>query len=387
MQVNLQDLSNRLARGAYHAKPVKRVYIPKPDGGRRPIGIPALEDKIVQGAAAQVLGAIYEVDFKGFSYGFRPGRSQHDALDALTVGIEYGEVNWVLDVDIRAFFDTIEHEWLMRFVEHRIADKRVLRHIKKWLNAGVFEDGSIWHAEEGTPQGGSISPLLANIYLHYALDNWADSWRMNKASGSMEIVRYADDAVFCFEYRTDAERFYAEMEKRLARFGLEVNAEKTRLIEFGRHAAARRDGRGDGKPATFDFLGFTHICGKTKKGKFAVHRKTKGKKMRSKLKEIRMELKRRMHESVPEVGAWLRRVLQGHYQYYGVPRNMPAMRVFRDQVVRYWKHTLGRRSQTNRTTWERMYRIAKRWLPLPRITQQYPDRRLCVNTQGRSPVR
>jgi group II intron reverse transcriptase/maturase len=387
LQENLQGLSDRLARGAYHAKPVKRVYIPKLDGRQRPIGIPAFEDKIVQGAAVQVLGAIYEADFKGFSYGFRPGRKQHDALDALSVGIEHGKVNFVLDADIRAFFDTIDHEWLMKFVEHRIADKRVLRHIKKWLNAGVFEDGKVWQAEKGTPQGGNISPLLANIYLHYALDNWAEIWRRDKAAGSMDIVRYADDAVFCFEYRTDAERFQNELEERLSRFGLEVNAEKTRLIEFGRYAAANRERRGEKKPETFDFLGFTHICGKTRKGKFAVLRKTKGKKMQAKLQEIKADLKRRMHESIPKVGKWLGSVLRGHYQYYGVPRNMYALRSFRDQVVRFWRQTLRRRSQTGCITWERMARIRNRWLPAPRIMHPYPDQRLCVNTRGRSPVR
>jgi RNA-directed DNA polymerase len=387
LKENLKDLSDRLARGAYHAKPVKRVYIPKPDGRQRPIGIPALEDKIVQGATAQVLNVVYEVDFKGFSYGFRPVRSQHDALDALTVGIEHGKVNWVLDIDIRAFFDTIEHEWLMKFVEHRIADKRVLRHIKKWLNAGVLEDGEVWQAEKGTPQGGSISPLLANIYLHYAMDNWADKWRREEASEEVEIIRYADDAVICFKSRTEAEKFQEELKKRMGKFGLELNAEKTRLIEFGRFAATDRERRGEGKPETFDFLGFTHICGKTRSGKFTVLRKTKSKKMRAKLKEIREELKRRMHESVPKVGKWLHSVVQGHYQYYGVPRNMEAMKGFHEQVTRYWRHTLKRRSQRGRITWERMARLCDRWLPAPRIIHPYPDQRLCVNTQGRSPVR
>jgi group II intron reverse transcriptase/maturase len=387
LQENLEDLSDRLARGAYHAKPVKRVYIPKPDGRQRPIGIPVLEDKIAQGATAQVLGVIYEADFKGFSYGFRPGRKQHDALDALTVGIEHGKVGWVLDIDIKAFFDTIDHEWLMRFVEHRIADKRVLRHIKKWLNAGVLEDGKVWQAEKGTPQGGSISPLLANIYLHYAMDNWVGIWRRDKATGGMEIVRYADDAVFCFEKQDDAERFRTELRERLARFGLELHAEKTRLIEFGRFAASNRAGRGEKKPETFDFLGFTHICGTTRKGKFAVLRKTKSKKMRAKLQEIRGELKRRMHDSVPEVGAWLHSVLLGHYRYYGVPRNMESLRRFRDQVARHWRQALRRRSQKARVTWERMARLCDQWLPHPRIMHPYPDQRLSVNTRGRSPVR
>ena len=270
LEANLQDLSERLKRGAYRAKPVRRVYIPKPDGRQRPIGVPALEDKIVQSATVEVLNAIYECDFKCFSFGFRPGRSQHNALDVLTVGIERGKVNWVLDIDLRAFFDTIDHEWMMKFIEHRIADRRVLRHIKKWLNAGVLEDGKIWQADYGTPQGGSISPLAANIYLHYALDIWASIWKRNSARGEMLMVRYADDAIFGFQYKSDAERFQEEMKKRLSRFHLELNAEKTRLIGFGRFAATDRAKRGEGKVETFDFLGFTHICGKTRNGKFIV---------------------------------------------------------------------------------------------------------------------
>jgi len=387
LQKNLQDLSDRLARGAYHAKAVKRVYIPKPDGRQRPIGIPVLEDKIVQGTVAEVLGAIYETDFKDFSYGFRPGRSQHNALDALTVGIERGAVNYVLDMDIRAFFDTIEHEWLIKFIKHRIADKRVVRHIKKWLMAGVLEDGEIRQGKMGTPQGGSISPLLANIYLHYALDNWADVWRSEEATGMMQIVRYADDAIFCFANETDARSFLPAMEERLARFGLRLSTEKTRLIEFGRYAAEKRAKRGEGKPETFDFLGFTHICGKTRRGRFAVVRKTKSKKMRAKLKEVREELRRRMHESVPKVGRWLGSMVKGHYEYYAVPRNMPALKAFRNQVVRLWRQTLRRRSQTGYITWERMGRLADRWLPAPRILHPYPDQRLSVTTRGRSPVR
>ena len=387
LEENLQDLSARLKRGAYHAKPVKRVYIPKPDGRKRPIGIPALEDKIVQGAAAEMLGGIYEADFKDFSYGFRRGRGQHDALDALSVGIDHGKVSWVLDADIRSFFDTIDHEWLLKFVEHRISDKRVLRHIKKWLLAGVLEDGELWRAEAGTPQGGSISPLLANIYLHYALDIWAEIWGKKTARGHVLMVRYADDVVFGFQYRSDAERFLAEMRERLSRFGLELHAQKTRLLEFGRFAAANREGRGAGKPETFDFLGFTHICGKTRKGMFAVLRQTQRKRMRAKLQALRIELEKRMHQSVPEVGLWLRSVLRGHYQYYGVPRNARALWCFHKEVIRLWKHTLSRRSQKARITWERMVRLIARWLPYPRVLHPYPDQRFGVFTQGRSPVR
>lgn len=380
LEANLQDLSDRLKRGAYHAKPVKRVYIPKPDGRQRPIGVPALEDKIVQSSTAEVLQAVYEADFKDFSYGFRPGRSQHDALDALSVGIRWGKVSWVLDADIRAFFDTIDHGWLLKFVEHRIVDKRVLRHIKKWLMAGVLEDGKIWQAEYGTPQGGSLSPLLANIYLHYALDVWADIWRKGNARGEMLIVRFADDSVFGFQYRSDAARFLEDMEKRFSRFHLELNAEKTRLIEFGRFAAATRAGRGEGKPETFDFLGLTHICDKTQNGKFIVLRQTKRKRMQAKLKEIKFELRRRMHEPVYEVGQWLKSVLRGHYQYYGVPRNIESLKSFYYQVIWLWRRTLMRRSQKGRVSWEQMDRRIKRWLPRPTILHPYPEQRLRVTT-------
>ena len=378
LEENLQDLSDRLKRGAYHAKPVRRVYIPKPDGRQRPIGVPALEDKIVQSATVEVLNAIYESDFKPFSFGFRPGRSQHNALDVLSVGIERGKVNWVLDIDLRSFFDTIDHEWMMKFIEHRISDKRVLRHIRKWLNAGVLEDGKIWQAEYGTPQGGSISPLLANIYLHYALDLWAGIWKNRTAKGEIVMVRFADDAVFGFQHKFEAEKFLEEMRKRLSRFHLELNAEKTRLIEFGRFAADNRARRGESKPETFDFLGFTHICSESRKGKFIVLRQTKRKKMRAKLKEIKLELRRRMHDPVCEVGAWLRSVLLGHYRYYGVPRNIAAMGSFQHQVLWLWHRSLKRRSQKHRCRWDKMDVLAQRWLPNPKIMHPYPDQRLRV---------
>jgi group II intron reverse transcriptase/maturase len=356
------------------------VYIPKPDGRQRPIGIPALEDKIVQSATCQVLNAIYEADFKDFSHGFRPGRSQHEALDALAYGIQRRKVSWLLDVDIRAFFDTIDHEWLLKFIEHRIADKRVLRHIKKWLNAGVLEDGKIWQAEYGTPQGGNISPLLANIYLHYALDNWADIWSKRTAAGEVLIVRFADDAVFGFQYKSDADWFLEEMRKRLSRFHLELNTEKTRLLEFGRFAAANYARRGKGKPETFDFLGFTHICSTTRKGRFVVLRQTKRKKMQAKIQAIKQELRRRMHAPVWTTGMWLRSVLLGHYQYYGVPRNTASMASFRYQVIQLWHRSLRRRSQKTRCNWSRMQPLIQHWLPYPRITQPYPGSRLTVTT-------
>jgi group II intron reverse transcriptase/maturase len=375
---NLADLSSRLSRGAYHAKPVKRVYIPKADGRMRPLGVPALEDKIVQRAAAEVLQTIYEADFHDFSYGFRPGRSQHQALDTLAVGIRQRPLNWVLDADIRGFFDNIDHEWLMAFIKHRIADKRVWRHIQKWLHAGVFEDGEVRSAEYGTPQGGSISPLLANIYLHYAFDNWANRWRGTEATGDMQIVRFADDVVVSFEHREDAERFLAGMQERLRRFHLELNMEKTRLIEFGRNARQARRDRGEGSPATFDFLGFTHYCGQTRNGGFLVKRQTARKKMKAKLQELGKELRKRMHDPVHMVGAWLGRVLEGHYQYYAVPFNFPKLAAFRNHLLMRWVKTLGRRSQKAKTTRESIQYLSRRYLPQPRILHPYPEQRLRV---------
>lgn len=388
LETNLKDLSERLKRGAYHARPVKRIYIPKADGRQRPIGITVLEDKIVQRATAEVLGAVYEADYLGLSYGFRPGRSQHDALDAVTVAIEHRKVNWVLDADIRGFFDTMDHDWVLRFLGHRIADRRVHRHIKKWLNAGVLEDGAWREVEEGVPQGGSISPLLANIYLHYALDLWVRWWRDRKARGEVIAVRYADDFIVGFQYKDDAERFHTELRERLKKFNLELSEEKTRLLEFGRFARQDRHDSGRGKPETFNFLGFTHICDRTRQGKFCVRRKTMTKKMRSKLKALSEQLRKRLHHRVAEVGQWLAAVLAGHYQYYGVPRNYASLRAFRWRLIGLWRRALRRRSdKKKRITWERMHQLADRWLPLPRIVHPYPNERLNVKTQGRSPVR
>jgi group II intron reverse transcriptase/maturase len=257
LEDNLQDLSHRLKRGAYRAKPVRRVYIPKADGRQRPLGVTALEDKIVQRAAVEVLNAIYETDFLGFSYGFRPGRSQHQALDALYTGLLTRKVNWVLDVDIRGFFDAISHEWLVKFIEHRIADRRVVRLIQKWLNAGVLEDGKRTRTEEGTPQGGSASPLLANVYLHYVFDLWVQTWRQKRAHGEVIVVRFADDIVVGFHSQADAEQFRAELTERMQKFNLELHPEKTRLLEFGPYAIDQRQWRGEGKPETFNFLGFS----------------------------------------------------------------------------------------------------------------------------------
>ena len=380
LEENLRDLSGRLKRGAYRAPPVRRVYIPKDDGRQRPIGVPTLEDKIVQRSTVEVLNAVYETDFLGFSYGFRPGRSQHNALDAVAVAIQAKKVSWVLDADIRGFFDAIDHEWMERFVEHRIADKRVLRHIHKWLNAGVLEGEDWTQPEEGTPQGGSISPLLANIYLHYALDLWVHQWRRRHATGEVIVVRYADDFLVGFQHRADAVRFQQAVRERLDRFGLELHPDKTRLIAFGRFAAENARARQQGKPETFDFLGFTHYCGRTSKGGFTVKRRTRSKSLRAKLQSLKVELRERMHQSIDTVGHWLRSVLRGHYQYFGVPYNSPSLYSVRHHLVRMWYRVIRRRSQRHRLTWARMMRLAAHWLPRPQIYHPHPAQRLRVST-------
>lgn len=387
LEANLQDLSGRLARGAYRAKPVRRAYITKTDGRLRPLGVPALEDKIVQRAAAEVLNAIYEQDFLGFSYGFRPGRNPHQALDALAVGITTKRVNWVLDADIRSFFDTLKHEWLVKFVEHRVADRRIVRLIQKWLAAGVLEDGQRTQSEVGTVQGGSISPLLANLYLHYVFDLWVQRWRARQAHGDVVVVRYADDFVVGFQHRHEAERFLAELRERFAQFGLELHPDKTRLIRFGRFAAQSGRARGEGKPRTFNFLGFTHCCGKTRKGGFTVLRQTMRQRWQAKLREVRAELRRRLHTPLPEQGAYVRAVVLGHVRYYGVPMNGPALCAFRRAISGVWWRVLRRRSQGNHLPWRRMRRFLARWLPSARICHPYPLVRFRVTTQGGSRMR
>ncbi|MFO1198242.1 MAG: group II intron reverse transcriptase/maturase [Burkholderiaceae bacterium] len=357
---------------------MKRAYIDKADGSKRPLGVPALEDKIVQRASAEVLGAIYEQDFIGFSYGFRPGRSAHDALDAVAVGVTARKVNWILDADISKFFDTIEHDWLIKFIEHRVADARVIRLLKKWLHAGVLEDRQVTRSELGTVQGGSISPLLANIYLHYAFDLWVEQWRRRRAKGQMIIVRYADDWVAGFEHRWDAERFKRDVAQRLKNFGLALHENKTRLIEFGRFARENRSRRGQGKPETFDFLGFTHCCGKTSKGKFMVLRLTSAKRLRAKLHAVKDELRRRMHRPIAEQGQYLRAVVSGHSRYFAVPCNGARVQVFRFQVARLWHRTLCRRSQAKHLSWKRMHRIVEHWLPRPRICHPYLEGHDCA---------
>jgi group II intron reverse transcriptase/maturase len=387
LETNLRDLHAGVHRGSYRAKPSRRTYIPKPDGRQRPLGIAALEDKILQRAVVEVLNAIYEQDFLGFSYGFRPGRKPHDALDALATGILRQRVNWVLDADFRDYFSSLDHRWLERFVEHRIADRRVLRLIQKWLAAGVIEEGSWTAFEEGVPQGASASPLLANVYLHYVFDLWAHQWRRRHAHGDVVIVRFADDFVVGFEHRDDAERFWADLRERLAEFSLELNAEKTRLIEFGRFAGGDRVRRGLGRPETFQFLGFTHACAKTKKGRFKLKRMTDPKRLQAKLRSVKAETMRRRHQPIPQQGRWLASVLRGHANYYGVPDNGEALRAFRYFATEHWYRALRRRGQRSRMTWERMRRFRDRWLPWPRAVHPWPDARFDARTQGRSPVR
>jgi RNA-directed DNA polymerase len=387
LEPNLQDLHGRVHRGSYRPRPSRRVFIPKADGRQRPLGIASLEDKVLQRAVVEVLNAIYETDFVGFSYGFRPGRSPHRALDALAAGIVRKRVNWVLDADIRGFYDAIDHGWMLKFLEHRIADRRMLRLIGKWLKAGVIEGGKWSESVEGTPQGASVSPLLANVYLHYAFDLWADQWRRRNARGDMVIVRFADDDIVGFEHQRDAERFLADLRGRLAKFALELAPEKTRLIEFGRFAAERRKARGLGRPETFQFLGFTHICGRSWGGRFMLKRITDAKRLRAKLHAVKRELRRRMHLPIPEQGQWLASVVRGHLAYYAVPGNIEAVDAFCDQATRHWYKALRRRSQRASLNWQRMHRLAQQWLPSPRIIHPWPDARFDARTQGRSPVR
>lgn len=378
LEANLQGLHTRVQRGTYRALPVKRRFILKQDGKQRPLGITALEDKIVQRAVVMVLGAIYEEDFLGFSYGFRPGRRQHDALDALAVGIGTARVNWILDADIRSFFDRIDQTWLVRFLEHRIGDERVIRLVRKWLKAGVLDDGAWSVSETGTPQGAVASPLLANVYLHYVFDLWAAQWRRREATGKMIVVRYADDIVAGFEHEADARRFWDAMRTRLEQFVLELHEDKTRLLEFGRFAAARRQRRGLGKPETFTFLGFTFICGKSRRGAFQLYRKTRGDRMRATLRDIKAQLRDRRHDAIPDQGRWLRSVVTGYFAYHAVPTNYRALGAFHHHVTDLWRRSLRRRSQRDGMTWNRMSKIAGDWLPTPRILHPWPERRFAV---------
>ena len=378
LELRIEDLHGRVQRGAYRPQPSRRAYIDKADGKQRPLAIAALEDKIVQGATVMVLNAIYEGDFVGFSYGFRPGRGPHDALDALSTAIKTRKVNWILDADIRNFFGAVSQDWLVRFLEHRIGDKRIIRLIQKWLRAGILEDGVVTVDDRGTGQGSVVSPILANIYLHYCFDLWAERWRRQEARGDMIVVRYADDLVVGFEHEGDARRFLDAMHDRLGEFALSLHPDKTRLIEFGRFAANDRKLRGLGKPETFAFLGFTFICGRSRRGNFQLQRKTRRDRMRRKLGDIKVELLRRMHQPIPEQGKWLRQVVAGHFAYYAVPTNSRALSAFRHYVTDLWRRTLRRRSQKDGFTWERMTKLVADWLPPPRILHPWPDDRFDV---------
>jgi RNA-directed DNA polymerase len=384
LDLKLTDLASRVHRGAYQALPSRRTYIPKADGKQRPLAVAALEDKIVQRATVELLNCIYEEQFLGFSYGFRPGRGQHNALDALCVGITSKKVNFIFDADVRSFFDEVSQEWLVRFVEHRVGDRRIVRLIQKWLKAGVLEDGVVTVSDKGTGQGSVISPLLANVYLHYCFDLWAEPWRRHEATGDMIIVRFADDIVVGFEHERDARRFWDAMRKRLEEFSLSLHSDKTRLIEFGRHAADMRAQCGLGKPETFRFLGFVFICGRSRKGKFQLKRKSRRDRMRAKLSEIKEELRRRMHQPIPEQGRWLAQVIRGYLAYHAVPTNISALSAFRHHVKCLWLQTLRRRSQKDRFSWQRMTKLADDFLPQPKILHPWPNVRFAVRTQGGS---
>jgi len=384
LDLKLTDLVSRVQRGAYRALPSRRTYIPKADGRQRPLAVAALEDKVVQRATVAVLNCIYEEEFLECSYGFRPGRGQHDALDALCAGITSKRVNFIFDADVRSFFDEVSQQWLVRFVEHRIGDQRIIRLIRKWLKAGVLEDGVVTVSDKGTGQGSVISPLLANVYLHYTFDLWAERWRRLEATGDMIIVRFADDIVVGFEHESDARRFWDAMHKRLEEFSLSLHPDKTRLIEFGRYAAAGRAQRGLGKPETFKFLGFVFICGRSHKGKFQLRRKSRRDRMRAKLKEIKEELWRRMHQAIPEQGRWLAQVIRGYFAYHAVPTNFSALSAFRYHVMCHWLWTLRRRSQKDNFTWERITKLTNDLLPHPKILHPWPSVRYAVTTQGKS---
>jgi RNA-directed DNA polymerase len=388
LEEKLKELHDRVHRGSYRARPARRTYIPKADGSKRPLSILCLEDKIVQQAVATVLEAIYEEDFLGLSYGFRPGRGQHDALDALHVGILRKRVNWVLDADIQGFFDAMAHAWIIRFLEHRIADKRILRLIAKWLKVGVVEDGRVTRSACGAPQGAVISPILANVYLHYVYDLWVHRWRRNKASGDMIVIRYADDTIVGFEREHEARVFLDDLKERMRKFELALHPDKTRLIRFGRYAAKQREKLGEGKPETFDFLGFTHFCTRSRKrGSFVIGRKTIKKRMLRRLQEVKTELRKRMHDPVAKTGRWVNQMLQGHLNYFAVSGNDPSLWWFFNEVRWRWLKSLKRRSQKAFLHWDEFTRLTDRFFPSIRILHPLPCHRFDARTRGRSPVR
>jgi RNA-directed DNA polymerase len=374
----IETLHARVQAGTYRALPSRRSYIPKEDGSKRPLAVAALEDKIVQRAVAAVLSAIHEEDFLGFSYGFRPNRSQHDALDAVIVGISSKKVNYILDADIRSFFTEVSQQWVVRFLEHRIGDKRIIRLVQKWLRSGILEDGIVTIEEKGTGQGSVISPLLSNIYLHYVFDLWAERWRRREATGDMIMVRYADDTVVGFQHESDARRFRDVMRDRLREFSLSLHPEKTRLIEFGRFAAQNCKRRGRSKPETFKFLGFVLICDKSRRGDFRIRRKSRRDRMCAKLREIKEGLRHRMHRPIPETGKWLAQIVAGYFAYHAVPTNSPALSAFRYHVLVLWHRQLCRRSQRARVLWTRMTKLADEFLPPPRVLHPWPSVRFAV---------
>ena len=374
----IETLHARVQAGTYRALPSRRSYIPKEDGSKRPLAVAALEDKIVQRAVAAVLSAIHEEDFLGFSYGFRPNRSQHDALDAVIVGISSKKVNYILDADIRSFFTEVSQQWVVRFLEHRIGDKRIIRLVQKWLRSGILEDGIVTIEEKGTGQGSVISPLLSNIYLHYVFDLWAERWRRREATGDMIMVRYADDTVVGFQHENDARRFRDAMRDRLREFSLSLHPEKTRLIEFGRFAAQNCKRRGRSKPETFKFLGFVLICDKSRRGDFRIRRKSRRDRMCAKLREIKEGLRHRMHRPIPETGKWLAQIVAGYFAYHAVPTNSPALSAFRYHVLVLWHRQLCRRSQRARMQWTRMTKLADEFLPPPRVLHPWPSVRFAV---------
>jgi len=376
----LQSLHVKIHTGRYKPQPSKRIWLLKPDGRQRPIGIAVVEDKIVQQALVWVIQSIYEEDFLGFSYGFRPKRHQHKALDALFVALTEKRVNWVIDADIKGFFDNIDHSWMMKFLEHRISDKRILSLVEKMLKAGVSDEGKWSASEMGSAQGSVLSPLLANIYLFYALDLWINKWRKQEACGEIYIVRYADDFVICCEYQHEANRLLNKLNERLNQFNLTLHEEKTRLLEFGKHAIKNRVKQGKGKPETFTFLGFTHVCSKLlSNGRYSVKRLTIAKKQRAKLKQIKELLYKNRHINIVEQGKWLRSVVTGFANYYGVPGNTKSLSNFRGQICKNWMKALRRRSgKAQKLTWSKMKQIIRFFLPTVRLTHPYPNQRFYV---------